>query len=253
MTCCHKEFNGKEIGEKERVALDAALSRLELNCSDEVKEKLLLHLALVFKKNQELNLTRIINFNDAIIDHIEDSLSIYPEIKNISGTILDLGTGAGFPGIPLALYSKKEFYLLDSVKKKARAVKDFVSQLGIENFVHVFDLRSEEMASKRSASFSGVVMRAVSQTPVCMELAAPLLEQLGRLILLKSDISDTEEQAGLEAAKILGLEPVHKHSLTIGDKEKRKRSIFVFKKVKEPEIKLPRRPGMAAKRPLVSF
>ena len=242
-----------KYSDNERAALDAALLRLDLDCSNEIREKLLLHLDLVFQKNKELNLTRITDFNDAIIDHIEDSLSVYKELEEIKEPILDLGTGAGFPGIPLALCLKKNFCLLDSVKKKARAVKGFVDELGLNEFVQVFDVRSEEMASKRPASFFGVVMRAVSQTPVCEELGAPLLKQGGRLFLLKSNIDIAEEEAGIEASKILGLSLIDKREFNIGKDQKRRRCILIFEKVAEPEIKLPRRPGMAVKRPIVSF
>lgn len=238
-----------KFGDRERAALDAALSRLGLELEEGKKEKLLLHLQFLFEENETTNLTRITGYEKAISLHVEDSLSVLPYIYGMEGSFLDIGTGGGFPGLPLAVTSGKEFTLLDSVKKKAAATRRIVKRLGMDGQVHVSDLRSEELAHERPESFDGVVMRAVSSLPVCEELATPLLKKGGKLFLLKSDISEEETEDGMEAAEILGLSLADKKTCYIGD-EKAKRLIFIFKKTGEARITLPRRPGMAVKRPL---
>ena len=235
--------------DRERAALDAALSRLGLELEDEKKEMLLLHLQFLFEENETINLTRITGYEKAISLHVEDSLSVFPYIYGVDGLFLDIGTGGGFPGLPLAVASGKEFTLLDSVKKKAAAIRRIVNRLGMDGQVHVSDVRSEELACEKRESFDGVVMRAVSSLPVCEELATPLLNKDGKLFLLKSDISEEETEDGMEAAEILGLSLVDKKTCLIGE-EKAKRLIFIFKKTGEAGITLPRRPGMAVKRPL---
>lgn len=238
-----------EFGNKERAALDAALSRLGIELEDGKKEMLLLHLQFLFEENEMTNLTRITTYEKAISLHIEDSLSVLQDIEDVDGVFLDIGTGGGFPGVPLAVASGKEFTLLDSVKKKAAATKRIVHRLGLDGKVHVRDVRSEELACEMGEAFDGVVMRAVSSLAVCEELATPLLKAGGKLFLLKSEISDEEMQDGKQATEILGLSLLHMRTCSIGD-EKAKRVIFVFEKTGEASIKLPRRPGMAVKRPL---
>ncbi len=238
-----------KFGDTQRAALDAALSRLGIEVEKEKKEILLLHLQFLFEENERVNLTRITTYEKAIPLHIEDSLSVLPYMKGVDGSFLDIGTGGGFPGLPLAVASGKEFTLLDSVKKKAAATKRIVDCLELGETVHVSDMRSEEFAREKKEMFGGVVMRAVSSLPVCEELATPLLRKEGKLFLLKSDISEEEKRDGVKAAEILGLSLTSVEECCVGE-EKAKRLIFIFEKVGEAGISLPRRPGMATKRPL---
>ena len=142
---------------KERAALDAALLRLRIDANEEQKELLLKHLYLVIEKNKVINLTRITSAEEAIVLHIEDSLSIYKQFSQIEGEFIDIGTGAGYPGIPLAIISGKQGTLLDSVKKKANCVQEFVNILSLNRQLNVINLRSEELAAERKCSYSVVV------------------------------------------------------------------------------------------------
>ncbi len=238
-----------EFGDTERAALDAALSRLGVELEGEKKELLLLHLHYLFEENKTTNLTRITSYEKAIPLHVEDSLTVLSCLEGVDGPFLDIGTGGGFPGLPLAVASGKEFTLLDSVKKKAAATKKIVDRLGLSETVHVSDVRSEELAYELGEVFGGVVMRAVSSLPVCEELATPLLKRGGKLFALKSDISNEEIEDGMKAAELLGLSLVERKLCCVGE-EKAKRLIFIFEKTGEAFVKLPRRPGIAAKRPL---
>ena len=237
-------------GDSERAALNAALCRLGLELEDEIQEKLLTFLDLVIEKNKVLNLTRITSYEEAIILHLEDSLSIFNEFGQTTGKFLDIGTGAGFPGIPLGITTGRKGTLLDSVKKKVIAVDEFIKQLGMEDQLDATGLRSEELAQQVGAKYGVVTARAVSSLPAVEELAAPLLIKGGKLIAMRGIDTQEDIDQAKKAAKILGLKLVDRREFTIGGGEFT-RSVCVFEKVGKPQIKLPRHPGYASKKPLV--
>ena len=232
-----------------RAALDAALLRLNMDLPEEKRLLLLDHLALVINKNHELNLTRITTPEEAIILHIEDSLSIYKEFSQRNGAFCDVGTGAGYPGIPLGIVSERYGVLIDSVKKKARATQDFVDMLGLNSKLTVRGVRSEELCKDRGKSIDTVVMRAVSSLASLEEIASPLLKMGGQLVAMKGIISDNEYEQARRASRPLGMELVSYDEFTIGDGTY-ERSVVVFEKIDKPHVKLPRNPGMAQRHPL---
>lgn len=167
-----------------------------------------------------------------------------------SGRFCDIGTGGGFPGLPLGILSQRPGILLDSVKKKAAAVQSFIDRMELGN-LQAKGMRSEELALKEGASFETVVARAVSSLSVVEELATPLLSMGGQLIAMRGTESQEQIDAGMRAAEKLGLSLVSTREFSIGDEKSRyKRSIFVFEKTRESRVKVPRRPGMAVKHPL---
>lgn len=212
------------------------------------QDRILAYLDLVIEKNKTLNLTRIDTKEKGITLHIEDSLSCLEELSHSEGEFLDIGTGGGFPGVPLAIATGRHAVLIDSVKKKAVAVDEMVHELGLDEQIEVEGVRSEELALRDGERFDTVVARAVSSLPVLLELAAPLLKVGGELVALRSlDGDEVIEEAKLVAEK-LGYEFVSLREFSIDDQYGR--SICVFKKVREASISLPRRNGMAQKRPL---
>lgn len=241
-------FHVKQL-DIERAALKAALLRLELNISEEQEELLLKHLHLVIEKNKEINLTRISSVEEAIVLHIEDSLSIYKNFSQLEGNFLDLGTGAGYPGIPLAIISGKQGVLLDSVKKKVNCVQGFINELQLDKQIKTCGLRSEELAVKEKNVYSIVTARAVTQLVSLMELASPLLKSGGSLLAMKGSCSKEEESSAKKAEELTGLKLINKKEFTIGE-EKIHRSLYVFKKVSKSKVKLPRRNGLATSKPL---
>lgn len=232
-----------------RAALDAALSRLGVSLDADKKLLLLKHLELLEEKNRELNLTRITSLEDAVVLHVEDSLSVLREFEHSEGPFCDIGTGGGFPGIPLAIASGRPGVLLDSVKKKARAVQGFIEALGLADDVRARGMRSEELASEAPESFDTVVARAVSSLAAVEELATPLLRYGGRLVAMRANETTEQLEAAAGAAQKLGLDMVSSREFSIGDGSIH-RSVYVFERVREPRVKIPRRPGMAQKKPL---
>lgn len=234
-----------------RAALDAALFRLQLDFDDRTKDKLIKHLDLVIEKNKVLNLTRITSVEDAIVLHIEDSLSIYKLFSQYPGEFLDIGTGAGFPGLPIAITTGRKGMLLDSVKKKATAVREFVSCLGLDSQISVIGQRSEDLAKAKPNSFGIVLARAVSSLPAVEELATPLLMNKGVLIVMRGKDSAEDIELGIKAADLFGLKLINREVFNIGENNEYSRSVCVFQKVHKSKIKLPRQSGFASKKPLV--
>lgn len=212
------------------------------------QEKIRSYLELVIEKNKELNLTRIDTEEKGMLLHIEDSLSCLDEFCNMDGEFLDIGTGGGFPGVPLAIASNRTGVLIDSIQKKARAVQEMIEELGLNNQIQARGIRSEELALEVGERFTTIVARAVSSLPAVMELAAPLLVMDGELIALRGKEDEVDLEAIDTIAEKLGLETITKRHIYIS--ETYERTIYVFKKVSQAMIKLPRRNGMAQKRPL---
>lgn len=229
---------------------------LESYCSDyglalngDQQELCLKHLNLVINKNKVMNLTRILDPSEAVALHILDSLVLLPYLNLApEGPFLDMGTGAGFPGIPLAIASSRSAVMIDSVGKKVDAVNEFISELGLSNCEAVHD-RLEIAATNRRASFSAVTARALAPLPVLIEYAAPFLMHDGLFIVTKGNPDDSELASGTKAARICGLSLVDSKDCDL-PASLGHRQLYVYKKVSEPSISLPRANGFARKNPL---
>ena len=208
------------------------------------------YLRLVLKANEITNLTRIDTYEEGMLLHVEDSLSGLPEMEEApAGLYGDMGTGGGFPGVPLAIATGRETLLIDSVKKKTDLVQSMVDQLGIDSHVHTYHGRLEDLAKERKGGFSVLTARALSRFSSLMELASPLLGLKGRLICYKAQVSD-EELEGVQSLETkLGMRFVSKRDFVLSDGQT-ERCIVVFEKIGEPEMRLPRKAGFAQKKPL---
>lgn len=231
--------------------LDYPINSVNIHSFSPVKQQLLEnHLSLVIKTNETLNLTRITSYKEGILLHIEDSLSAWEEFKSApKGLYGDLGSGAGFPGIPLSIVSDRETILVDSVKKKMNAVESIIKELGLEKQISTFDGRIEELTLVKRNSFSVLTARALSSLPSLLELSSPLLEINGQLICYKAQLDDDELNAARNLEDILGLSLISSREFLLSD-QNTKRCILVFQKIKEAERTLPRKVGLAQKRPL---
>ena len=209
-------------------------------------------LNLVFEANKIHNLTRIDSFEDGMLLHIEDSLSGLPEFKKApEGLYADIGTGGGFPGIPLAIMSDRETLLVDSVQKKVRVIEDIASTLGLSDRVSTYAGRIEDLSKERKKEFSVITARALSSFPSLLELVSPLLKNGGEFICYKAHVSDEDLVQIKELEDIFGLQLVSKRDFLLSDNETQ-RCILVFKKKHSAKIKLPRRVGLAQKKPILT-
>ena len=217
--------------------------------SEQQVSLLLKHLDLVVEKNKVVNLTRIEDLESAKLLHIEDSLSAVPELNDCpDGLYGDLGSGAGFPGIPLAVATNRKTTLVDARKKKMDAVREIVEALGLSHQIETYAGRAELLARSKNGAYSALTARALSKLSVLMELASPLLKHGGRLICYKSHVEDAELEHALSIQKTVGMKLVSDRKFKLGEDYDRR--ILVFEKVGKPTIKLPRLEGQAQKNPL---
>jgi len=170
--------------------LQAGITKLGLNLSESKVEAFLAYLDLLQKWNHTYNLTAITDFDDMITHHLLDSLAVAPYISG--SHIVDVGSGAGLPGIPLAIcYPEKQFTLIDSVGKKTRFLQHVVRTLGLKN-VTVVHGRAEEYPRKNV--FDTMVARAVASIEALIDIAQVLLIQNGTLLMMKSSVTPEEIQ-----------------------------------------------------------
>lgn len=208
------------------------------------------YLDLILEANKVTNLTRITSKEEGMILHIEDSLAGLEEINVApAGLYGDLGTGGGFPGVPLAIVTGRKTVLVDSVQKKIKILSEIVEQLGLSNQISTYAGRIEDLAEKKRGTFSVLTARALSQLGSLLELSSPLLKNGGRLICYKANISEEEFNHALELQKKLAMKFVSRKDFVLSDGITH-RCLIVFEKNGKPEIKLPRKMGFAQKRPL---
>ena len=223
-------------------------SRYENFCQEQ--PLLLKHLRAVIKHNSTKNLTSIKDLDAGKVLHIEDSLAVLPELEEApEGMLADLGSGAGFPGIPLALVSGRITTLVEANKKKSEFLRSFIEENALTGGLTVRACRSEELAVESPQAYSVVTARAVAELPVLLELSEPLISPGGYFIALKGKPEAEEIERGNTAAARVGFEFIKTRKYTLSDGES-KRCVLVYKKASESTVKLPRRPGMATKRPL---
>jgi 16S rRNA (guanine527-N7)-methyltransferase len=185
--------------------------------------------------------------------HVADSLAgLEIEAVRNAKSIVDIGSGAGFPGLVLAAaLPETRVTLVDSVRKKMEAAGRFARELGLDNLDCVWG-RAEEIAalgSPHRGAYDVVTARALAKLGVLLEYSAPLLRENGHLVAWKGSPDQSELADADKAAEILGFEPGELRS-TAPYKGSRARHFYVAQKMTPTDERFPRRPGMALKRPL---
>lgn len=227
------------------------LSQFGISLTQEQARTLVSYLGLVIEKNKVVNLTRITNPTEAVTLHLVDSLLPLASSSlqvDQSSRILDMGTGAGFPGVPVAVVTGAQALLVDSVRKKTDAVAEFAAALGLGN-VSTRHARLEELARELTSSQDVVFARAVARTNVLIEYATPFLSQNGMLVVEKGRPEDDEITEAEKAASLCGLSLVSRETFEL-PRDLGHREILIYKKVSKSKIKLPRRTGLAKSQPL---
>ena len=201
----------------------------------------------------EISGTAVKSASEARKIHVADSLSglEIPAIQDAK-SIIDIGSGAGFPGLVLAvMLPDAQITLVDSVRKKMEAAGKFARELELENVECVWG-RAEEIAaigSPHREAYDVVTARALAQLGVLLEYAAPLLREGGHLVAWKGSPEQSELAAADASADILGIEP-GKLTATKPFKGSRARHFYVAQKKGPTDERFPRRAGVALKRPL---
>lgn len=219
--------------------------------SEKQSEQFELYYKLLIEWNKKINLTAITAPDEVAVKHIIDSLSAWQEDFNSAAKAIDIGTGAGFPGIPLKImHPKLHLTLLDSLAKRLNFLKEVLVQLNISD-VELLHGRAEDIGrdKKYREKFDLVFSRAVAKMSVLSEYALPLVRLNGCFIALKGKKYEEETAEAKNALRILGgrldeTKPVHLPGLDDI------RAVIYTKKIKKTPQLYPRKAGTPEKKPL---
>ncbi len=205
---------------------------------------------LLIEKNKVMNLTGITELKEVILKHFIDSLTVLKYI-NENDNIIDVGTGAGFPGIPLKIAENSlEITLLDSLNKRINFLNEVIEKINL-NKVKTIHGRAEDFGQdfKYREKYDVAVSRAVAPLNVLLEYMLPFVKVGGKCICMKGSNCDEEIENSRKAIEILGgkIEEIKKFNLPNSDNN---RTIFIIKKVQKMSRQYPRKAGIPTKNPL---
>ncbi|WP_276862087.1 16S rRNA (guanine(527)-N(7))-methyltransferase RsmG [Anaerococcus tetradius] len=204
-----------------------------------------IYMDYLLEVNAHTNLTAITNPREIEIKHFKDSLTVLSYIKE-KDKVLDIGAGAGFPGLPLRIEKDFDLTLIDSVNKKVVFMNEVIEKLGLKN-TRAIHTRAEDYAREKRESFDVVVSRAVANMATLSEYALPFLKVGGLFIALKGPKAEEELEASKNALKILG---GRVKEIKAFDLDGNERVNIVIEKVKKTKDKYPRGKNLPKKEPL---
>ena len=228
------------------------MSHFGLPCTEEQAKDFYLYYVHMIETNKYLNLTGITDMKEVVIKHMIDSLSCYDsEIIKSGMTIIDVGTGAGFPGIPLAIYDRSlRVTLFDSLKKRLNFLESVIDELKLTNCTTLHG-RAEDLSHQDyRESFDIATNRAVARLPILLEWTVPYVKEGGYVVALKGAIYEEEVKESNKALSTLKatIEEIRTVTLpTLDDK----RAILYIKKTGKTPKQYPRKPKEIKDKPLV--
>ncbi len=233
-----------------REYLTEGLEKCNIKITQEQTNKLLLFMDIVLRENKKFNLTAITDEKEFIEKHIIDSAISIKYIKN-EGKLIDIGSGAGMPGIIIKILREDlDILLLDSLNKRVNYLNNTIKELNLNNIVAIHQ-RAEELSHNEDyrEKFDYVTARAVASLNILLEYTIPFIKKGGRFIALKGSKGEEEIQESKNALNILSCEIIKNH------KEKlpyslSNRDIIEIKKLKETDKKYPRKQAKIKKSPL---
>lgn len=213
-------------------------------------EKFAVYMELLREWNEKINLTAITDEEGILVKHFFDSCSISEFLDNYS-KIIDIGTGAGFPGLPLKIVNDTlNLTLVDSLNKRINFLNEVKNKLGLKN-VETVHGRAEDVGidNKYREKYDFAVSRAVAELRILVEYLLPLVKVGGKVIAMKGPNIDEEVENAKKAIKLLGGEIERIESFRLGNTDN-ERTVIIIKKIKNTESKYPRKAGIPRKNPL---
>lgn len=226
------------------------LAKMNISLLKEQYGQFYAYMEFLIEWNEKMNLTAITEPKEIILKHFVDSLTIAKYVEE-GKSIIDMGTGAGFPGIPIKIYRKDvKVVLADSLNKRIKFLDEVIDKLKLEN-VETIHCRAEELGKNKQyrEKFDYATSRAVANLSTLSEYLMPFVKLNGKCIFMKTIEVEEELEKAKKAIKTLGgkIEKVDKFEIPESDLG---RSIIIVKKEKITPNKFPRKPGTPAKEPL---
>lgn len=233
---------------KEKLRENADIIGVTLD--DTILNKFYNYKKLVIEWNEKINLTAITDDLEFAVKHFVDSITINKYIEP-GKIIIDIGTGAGFPGIPIKILNKdNKVILFDSLNKRLKVLEDIIEKIGLTN-IETLHGRAEETFKNKNyrEKYDIATSRAVASLNVLAELMLPAIKLGGICICMKGNNADTEIEEAKKAIKELGGEIIKVEKITLPELNL-ERNIVIIKKVKQTPSKYPRKPGTPQKEPI---
>ncbi len=233
---------------KEKLRENADIIGVTLN--DPILNKFYNYKNLVIEWNDKINLTAITDDLEFAVKHFIDSITINKYIEP-GKTIIDIGTGAGFPGIPIKILNKdNKVVLFDSLNKRLKVLEDIIEKIELTN-IETLHGRAEETFKNRNyrEKYDIATSRAVAALNVLAELMLPAVKVGGICICMKGNNADAEIEEAKKAIKELGGKIIKVEKITLPELNL-ERNIVIIKKVKQTPNKYPRKPGTPQKEPI---
>lgn len=237
---------------KQNDPLRDSLDKLKIQYSDEQIEQFRSYYELLTEWNKKINLTAITGYEDVVRKHFIDSILICSLLDlNTDIRIIDVGTGAGFPGIPIKILNPDcRIVLLDSLNKRVRFLETVVDELGLDN-VECIHGRAEDVSREKNyrASFDLSVSRAVANLSTLCEYCIPFLKKGGMFVSYKSDKANDEINGSENAVRTLGSEITSVKEIALPETDIVRKFVMITNKKQVSNI-YPRKAGIPAKDPL---
>lgn len=233
----------------EKIAPDCASFGVII--TDEIKEKLNLYGNLLLEWNEKINLTAIKDPESVLYKHFYDCILFFKNVEvPQNASVVDVGTGAGFPGMVLKIIRPDlKVTLLDSLNKRLIFLNDVIEKLSLKG-IETLHMRAEEAGKSKKCreKYDIATARAVANLPVLMEYCTPLVKKGGIFVSMKGPSAENEVALCENAIKLLGMEKPTIICETLTGEEQR--AFVISKKISQTPPKYPRKPGDISKQPL---